>query len=102
MGRAVYPTKQGTRISASKKDGPRKKRLFIFWGNKRDNRGEEEGGGGRGGGYNPEKGVGGGGGDNNDYNGEYHCRHLPYYSSSWIEADAAEDITRHLEEVRKK
>ena len=56
----------------------------------------------RGGGGNL-KGGGGGllWGDKDDYNGEYHRCH-PQYSSSWIEADAVEYMTRHLQEVIKQ
>ena len=95
-GGAIDPTKRGMRISASSKVGPRSRRLSIFRGNERESRAKEErwGWGGK-----LTKGGVGGGRDNDDYNGEYHRHHLPYSKLSWVEADAAEDMTRHLEEV---
>ena len=99
-GGEVDPTKQEMRISASSKGRPRRRRLSIFQGNNRENRGKEERRGGGGG--NSKKGGGGGGGDNDDYNSKYHrCRSL-YSSSSQIEANAAEDTMRYLEEVSKR
>ena len=53
------------RISASSKGGPRRRRLSILWGSKRENIGEYERGGGWGGNLN--KGGGGGGGYNDEY-----------------------------------
>ena len=85
------------------------KRLLKGWseeeealhipGIKRENISEAERGGGGG---HSTKGGGGGWGVNDYYKGEYHCRHPPYFSSSRIEADAAEDMTSHLEEVSER
>ena len=69
-------------------------RVSIVGGNERDNRGREERGRG---GVIIKRGGGGRGEDNDDYNGEFNCHNPPYSSSSQIEADAAEDMTMHLD-----
>ena len=45
-GKPVDPTEKGTRISAFSGVDMRRSRRVIFWGNKREKRGEEDRGGG--------------------------------------------------------
>ena len=47
-------------------------------------------------------GVGGGGRYNDDFNVEYHRFRPPYSSSSRIEANAEDYMTRNLNEVSKR
>ena len=49
-GEPIDPNEQGMSISVSSKGGPRRRRISIFRGSKRENIGEEEMGGGGGGG----------------------------------------------------